>query len=113
VRRAVRPLPAVVLLLSLAAPAGAQPAAPAKPDWSGTGVVLALLPSPSDLHATRPVIVIRHDPIPGLMDESMSMPFIAATPTLFARLRTGDRIAFGLKDTPGALLVISISRLPR
>jgi Cu/Ag efflux protein CusF len=113
VRRAARPLPAVVLLLSLAAPAGAQPAAPATPDWRGTGVVLALLPAPSDLHATRPVIVIRHDPIPGLMDESMSMPFIAATPTLFRSLRPGDHIAFGLEDTPGALLVISISRLPR
>lgn len=113
-RRAVRPLPVVALLLSLAAPAGAQPAGPpAKPDWRGTGVILALLPAPSDLHATRPVIVIRHDPIPGLMDESMSMPFIAATPTLFARLRPGDRIAFGLEETPGALLVISISRLRR
>jgi len=114
VRRAVRPLPAVVLLLSLAAPAGAQPAgAPAKPDCRGTGIVLALLPAPSDLHATRPVIVIRPDPIPGLMDESMSMPFIVAAPTLFAGLRTGDRIAFGLEDTRGALLVISIRRPPR
>jgi len=90
----------------------AQPAGP-RPDYRGTGVVEALLPPPSHLHATRPVIVIRPDPIPGLMDESMSMPFIAATPTLFRSLRPGDHIAFGLEDTPGALLVISISRLPR
>jgi len=31
--------------------------------YHGTGTVLALLPPPSDLHATRPVIVIEHDPI--------------------------------------------------
>lgn len=71
-----------------------------------------MLPPPSDLHATRPVIVIRHDPIPGLMEEAMYMPFIVASPGLFESLRPGDRIAFGLKETPGALLVISIDRLP-
>ena len=40
------------------------------------------------------------------------MPFIAASTTLFQGLVPGDRIAFGLKDTPGALLVISVDRLP-
>jgi Cu/Ag efflux protein CusF len=57
------------------------------------------------------VIVIDHDAIAGLMDEKMSMPFIAASTTLFEGLTPGDRIAFGLKDTPGALLVIAIERL--
>jgi Cu/Ag efflux protein CusF len=45
------------------------------------------------------------------MDESMSMPFIAASTALFQGLRAGDRIAFGLKDTPDALLVITVERL--
>jgi hypothetical protein len=82
-----------------------------KPDYRGKGVVLAMLPPPSDLHATRPVIVIEHEPIAGLMDEKMSMPFIAASTALFQGLRKGDRITFGLKDTPDALLVVAIERL--
>ena len=82
-----------------------------KPDYRGRGVVLALLPPPSDLHATRPVIVIEHEPIAGLMDDKMSMPFIAASTALFHGLHKGDRIAFGLKDTPDALLVVAIERL--
>ena len=93
--------------------AGAQPTRPPadESDWRGTGIVLKLLPPPSDLHATRPVIVIRHDPIDGLMKEEMSMPFLAASTALFKGLRTGDHIAFDLKETPDALLVISIERL--
>lgn len=93
----------------------AQPAheAPPKADYRGTGVVLAILPAPSSLHATRPVVVIEHEAIAGLMDEKMSMPFIAASTVLFQGLAPGDHVAFGLKDTPGALLVITINRLPR
>ncbi len=82
-----------------------------KPDYRGKGVVLAMLPPPSDLHATRPVIVIEHEPIAGLMDDKMSMPFIAASTALFQGLRKGDLVAFGLKDTPDALLVVAIERL--
>jgi len=82
-----------------------------KPDYRGRGVVLAMLPPPSDLHATRPVIVIEHEPIAGLMDEKMSMPFIAASTALFQGLHKGDRITFGLEDTPDALLVVAIERL--
>ena len=106
---------ALVATLLLVASAGAQPPRdPAtRPDYRGTGVVMAILPPPSDLHATRPVIVIEHEPIAGLMDERMSMPFIAASTTLFKGLAPGDRIAFGLKDTPGALLVIIVERMGR
>ena len=101
--------------LLLASSAAAQPARALgpRPDYRGTGVVLAILPPPSNLHATRPVIVIDHDAISGLMDEKMSMPFIAASTALFEGLAPGDRIAFGLKDTPGALLVITVERLAR
>lgn len=82
-----------------------------KVDYRGTGVVVALLPAPSDLHATRPVIIIHHDPVPDLMDESMSMPFIAASTDLFRGLRAGDQIAFGMQATPDALLVVTMKRL--
>jgi Cu/Ag efflux protein CusF len=92
--------------------ATAQPAKleVAKPDWRGTGVILKLLPPPSDLHATRPVIVLQHEPIPGLMEESMTMPFLAASTALFRGHRAGERVTFGLKEVPDALLVISIEK---
>lgn len=82
-----------------------------EPDYRGTGVVVELLPPPSGLHPTRPVIIIHHDPLPGLMEEAMAMPFLAASTHLFGNLRPGDRIAFGLKETPDALLVVSLERL--
>lgn len=106
-----RPLSILLLVIALVAPAAAQPTRSAA-DWRGTGVVLAVLPPPSDLHATRPVIVIRHEAIPGLMAETMTMPFLVASTALFQGLRPGDRIAFELKEVPDALLVISIERLP-
>jgi Cu/Ag efflux protein CusF len=97
-----------LLLLAISATSAAGQA----PDWRGTGIVLKLLPPPSELHTTRPVIVIQHEPIAGLMEESMTMPFIAASTALFRGLRAGDRISFGLKEVPDALLVISIERAP-
>jgi len=100
----------VVLIAVVAGAAGAQPAPADKPDWRGTGIVLKLLPPPSELHATRPVIVLQHDPIPGLMEESMTMPFIAASTALFRDVRAGERVTFGLKEVPDALLVISIEK---
>src|SRR2546426_478648 len=106
-------LAAVLLAALVAAPApAAPPGTPAaRPHWRGTGGVVAILPPPSSLHATRPVIIIRHDPIRGLMDETMDMPFLAASMDLFGDLRPGDRVAFGLKDVPDALLVVGIERL--
>jgi hypothetical protein len=102
-----------VLLLALldTAPAAQQGGPPAKADWRGTGTVVAVLPPPSSLHATRPVIIIHHGPIHGLMEETMDMPFIAASVDLFRGLHAGDRIAFALRDTPDALLVVAIERL--
>ncbi len=106
----------VVTLLALLAMEGTSTAQlatrGATVDYRGTGVVVALLPPPSSLHQSRPVVIIHHEPIPGLMDETMSMPFIAESTDLFRGLQPGDRIAFGLRDTPGALLVVVIERLP-
>jgi Cu/Ag efflux protein CusF len=100
-----------VVALILAGVAVAAPAVAA--DYQGTGVVVALIPAPSSLHATRPVIIIHHDPIPPLMPEEMDMPFLVASPALLANLRAGDRITFALKDTPDALLVVAIERAVR
>jgi hypothetical protein len=83
---------------------------PTRAEFRGTGVIVALLPPPSSLHATRPVIVIHHDPLVPLMPESMEMPFLVASAALFADFRVGDRIAFTLRDTPDALLVVGIER---
>ena len=99
-----------VTLLLASAVSAQSPAS--RPDWRGTGSIVALMPPPSALDATRPVIIIHHQPIPGLMSEEMSMPFIAASTDLFRDLHPGDRIAFTLKDVPGALLVVTIDRLP-
>lgn len=101
---------AIVALVLTVTSAEAQPAKPETADWRGTGVILKLLPPPSDLHATRPVIVLQHEPIPGLMEEAMTMPFLAASTVLFRGHHAGERVTFGLKETPGALLVISIEK---
>jgi Copper binding periplasmic protein CusF len=106
-------LAALGLILVLLAPASAQaPRAGAGGEWRATGVALAVLPPPSELHATRPVIVIQHEAIPGLMDQAMAMPFLVASTALFEGVESGDRIAFTLRDVPDALLVIAIERLP-
>ena len=105
----MRSLAALVLVLIAALPAAhAQPVR-----WRGTGVVVAVLPAPSRLHATRPVIVLDHEPIPGLMEERMSMPFIAASADLLRGVTAGDHVAFALAETPDALLVVSLERLAR
>ena len=75
-------------------------------------MVLAVLPPPSTLHPTQPVIVIQHEAIPGLMEEAMAMPFLVASASLFEGLKTGDRIAFVLRDVPESLLVVAIERRP-
>ncbi|HEV8143628.1 MAG TPA: copper-binding protein [Methylomirabilota bacterium] len=106
----------VAAALIIAAPdvAGAEGglASTSKPDYQGTGVIVGLHPPPSSLHATRPVVVLQHDPIVGLMDEKMEMPFIAASTELFKGLKPGARVEFGLKSTADALLVISLRPLP-
>jgi hypothetical protein len=106
----VRRLAALGLLVLAVTPAArAQPAPPAR--WRGTGVVLALLPPPSSLHATRPVVLLEHEAIPGLMDERMSMPFIAASADLLRGVAVGDHVRFVLQETSDALLVISLERV--
>jgi Copper binding periplasmic protein CusF len=103
-----RALVVLLVLVTTLSSAHAQP-----PRWRGVGIVVALLPAPSSLHATRPVIVLDHEPIAGLMNERMSMPFIAASADLFRGLNAGDRVAFALAETPDVLLVVSLEKLTR
>jgi Cu/Ag efflux protein CusF len=106
-----RPVRHIIAAFALVAGSVAPAVAQTPAEYRGTGVVVALMLAPSSLHATSPVIVLQHRPIPGLMDEEMSMPFLAASADLFRDLKPGDHVAFVLRDTPGALLVISLQRV--
>ena len=64
-------------------------------------------------HPAEELVVLYHEPIVGLMDEKMEMPFIAASTDLFKGLKLGDRVEFGLQTTPDALLVIYLRPLRR
>ena len=101
---------AFALLASIASvhPGGAQTGR----RWKGAATVVALMPPPSALHQTLPVVILDHEPIPGLMEEKMSMAFVAASVDLFRGLQPGDRVTFDLEDTPGALLVVTLARVP-
>jgi len=103
---------AASLLIALSAEALQSPGSTSKPDYQGTAVIVGLHPPPSALHPTRPVVVLHHEPIVGLMDEKMEMPFIAASTELFKGLKPGDHVEFGLKNTPDALLVIDLHPAP-
>jgi Cu/Ag efflux protein CusF len=97
---------ALLIGCAVAADLNAASRSTSTPDYQGTAVIVALHPAPSALHPTHPVVVLHHDPIVGLMDEAMEMPFIAASADLFRGLKPGDRVEFGLKTTEDALLVI-------
>ena len=99
-RGRARSLSILLLVTALVAPAASQPVRSVTSDWRGTGVVLAVLPPPSDLHATHPVIVIRHEAIPGLMAEAMTMPFLVASTALFQGIRPGDHARSPSRKSP-------------
>jgi len=88
------------------------PGSTSTPDYQGIGVIVGMLPPPSALHATRPVVVLPPEPIVGLMDEGMEHPFIVESTDLFVGLHAGDRVEFGLKSTHEALLVIYMRPAP-
>ena len=60
------------------------------------------------------MILVRHDKVPGLMDEMKSMKFIVESRRLLdqAQLRSGDRVRFTLRQTPDKLLLVEIQRIP-
>jgi hypothetical protein len=59
------------------------------------------------------LILVRHDEVPGLMEEMASMAFVVESKALLdqARLETGDRIRFTVRQTPDRLLVVEIRKI--
>jgi len=60
------------------------------------------------------LIMVRHEAIPGLMDEMTSMAFLVESKEMLdgAALRRGDHIRFTLRELPDKLLVVEIRKLP-
>ena len=58
------------------------------------------------------MILVRHEAVPGLMDEMASMAFLVESNDLLdrARLQPGDRVRLTVRQTPEALLVVEIQR---
>ncbi|HEV8436709.1 MAG TPA: copper-binding protein [Methylomirabilota bacterium] len=59
------------------------------------------------------MILVKHEAIPGLMDEMSSMSFFAESRELLDRadLHPGDRIRFTIRQLPDKLLVVEIQKL--
>lgn len=60
------------------------------------------------------MILVRHEAVPGLMEEMQSMLFFVESKELLdrAKLLSGDRVRFTLRQTPERLLIVEIHRLP-
>lgn len=58
-------------------------------------------------------ILVRHEAVPGLMDEMRSMAFVAESKELLdaADLRRGDRVRFTVRQLPDKLLVVEIQKI--
>jgi len=79
---------------------------PAKHQYRATGIFEARVGDTTFL--------VRHEAVPGLMEEMKSMLFSVASPEMLDRagLRPGDRIRFTLEDAPARLVVVDLQRLP-
>lgn len=60
------------------------------------------------------MMLVRHDAIPGLMDEMASMALLTESKEVLDRaaLRPGERVRLTIRQTPDALLVVEIQKLP-
>ena len=60
-------------------------------------------------------ILIRHESVPGLMDEMDLMSLDVESPGVLegAALRAGDRVRVTVRQLPGRLVVTEIQKLPR
>lgn len=66
---------------------------------------------------SKRVVVIVHEPIPGLMDETMTHPFFVESPERLAGLGPGDRIRFTVRERkddpsgePDGLVIVEIAK---
>jgi hypothetical protein len=59
------------------------------------------------------MILVKHDAVPGLMDEMNNMAFLAESKELLDRaaLRSGDRVRFTIRQLPDKLLVVEIRKI--
>jgi hypothetical protein len=59
------------------------------------------------------MILVRHDAVPGLMEQMNSMAFRAESKDLLDRadLHPGDRVRFTIRQVPDALLVVEIQKI--
>jgi len=59
------------------------------------------------------MILVKHDAVPGLMEEMSSMAFFAESKELLDRaaLRPGDRVRFTIRSLPDKLLVVEIQTI--
>lgn len=66
-----------------------------------------------EARAGETMILVRHDAVPGLMEEMPSMLFFAESRELVdrAQLAQGDRIRFTVRRTPDRLLVVEIQKI--
>lgn len=55
-------------------------------------------------------ITIKHDPIPNLDMDSMTMVFRVADPAFLTKVKPGDKVSFEADRVKGALTVTSISK---
>jgi hypothetical protein len=60
------------------------------------------------------MMLVRHEAVPGLMEEMPSMSLVTESKALLDRagLAPGDRVRLTIRQTPEALLVVEIARLP-
>jgi len=59
------------------------------------------------------MILVRHEAVPGLMDDMESMLFFTESKAMLddAGLKPGDRVRFTVRKTPDKLLVVDLRKL--
>ena len=63
--------------------------------------------------AGETMILVRHDAVPGLMEEMSAMAFLVESGELLDRaaLKPGDRVRFTIRQEPDRLLVVEIRKI--
>jgi Copper binding periplasmic protein CusF len=63
--------------------------------------------------ASDTLILVRHEAVPGLMEEMSSMAFFVESKDLLDRadLRPGDRVRFTIRQVPDRLLVVEMQKI--
>jgi hypothetical protein len=63
--------------------------------------------------ADAPIVLVRHEDVPGLMDRMSSMALFAPTREVLASagLHPGDRARFTLRQLPDRLEIVEIQKI--